>query len=421
MRNHIGSCKQVIQNHHFSLAALYGIEKPMINTFDGVYLDHNATTPVNEALFELVPQWMSQFGNPSSIHQASRGPRTLIREARSEIAQFLNVSPLEIIFNSGASEGSSTVIKTVWEKRGSGRNEFICSLVEHPSVLKTMQAIERQGAVVHWVPVNKKGELDMAFLSQKLGPKTALVSVMSANNETGTVFPIKEIIVKAKQVGALVHSDCVQMFGKQHLDLKDVPLDYATFSGHKFYAMKGAGFVFVRKTAPYVALIEGGAQERFRRGGTENTVGIAAMGFMAKKMRTMELAAKWAEIESHRDFLEAAVTKEISDLHFTARESARLGNTSHMMIEGIDAETLLINLDLDGFFVSTGAACSSGNPEPSPVLLSMGFTRQEAQTSVRVSLGWATRREDVERFVVRLKEIVLRLREMKKELGDVAI
>ncbi len=261
----------------------------------------------------------------------------------------------------------------------------------------------------------------MAYLAEKLSAKTALVSVMSANNETGTLFPIQEIVVKAKQVGALVHSDCVQMFGKHSLDLKELQVDYATFSGHKFYALKGAGFIFVRKTAPYTALIDGGAQERFRRGGTENTVGIAAMGFMAKTMRMMDLTNTQAQIAAHRDYLETILEKEISKLHFTARETPRLGNTSHMMIEGIDAETLLINLDLERFFVSTGAACSSGNPEPSPVLLCMGFTRQEAQTSLRVSLGWATKREDIEKFAARLKEIVLRLREMKKELSDVAV
>lgn len=388
----------------------------MNTTFDGVYLDHNATTPVNTALFELVPFWMSQFGNPSSLHQASRGPRTLIREARREIAEFLNVSPLEIIFNSGASEGNNTIIKSVWEKYSTTeRREFICSSVEHPSVTRAMQAIEKKGALIHWIPVNKDGECDLAFIYEKISTKTALVSVMSANNETGTVFPIKDILVKAKQVGALVHSDCVQMLSKHSLNLGKLGVDYATFSGHKFYSLKGSGFVFVRKTAPYVALIDGGAQERFRRGGTENILGIAAMGQMVKIMRTMDLENKWAEIQTQRDFLEDFAIKQIAGVHITAKKSPRLGNTSHMMIEGIDAEMLLINLDLEGFFVSTGAACSSGSPEPSPVLLSMGFSREQAQTSLRVSLGWSTTRGDIENFVVRLKEIVRRLREMKKE------
>jgi cysteine desulfurase len=393
----------------------------MINTFDGVYLDHNATTPVDSSLFPLVPEWMSQFGNPSSIHQASRGPRTLIREARAQIAEVLNVSPLEIVFNSGASEGNNTVIKTVWERKGSERSEFICSSVEHPSVMKAMQAIQKKGAVIHWIPVNKDGELDLNFIKSVLGPKTALVSVMSANNETGTLFPVKEIVALAKAAGALVHSDCVQMFGKHALDLKDLGVDYATFSGHKFYALKGSGFMYLKKTAPYVSLIDGGAQERFRRGGTENTLGIAAMGHMAKQMTKEMLTPLWADIQSHRDFFEANIVKDLPGVHITAQKSNRLGNTSHMMIEGIDAETLLINLDLDGFFVSTGAACSSGNPEPSPVLLSMGFTRAEAQTSLRVSLGWGTKRSDIEKFQARLKDVVIRLRQMKKEFSDVSL
>lgn len=393
----------------------------MTNTFDGVYLDHNATTPVDLSLLPFIPTWMSQFGNPSSIHQASRGPRTLIREARAQLAELLGVSPLEIVFNSGASEGNNTVIKGVWDRKGKERNEFICSSVEHPSVLKAMQTIEKKGAIIHWIPVNRKGELDLEFVKSKLSEKTALVSIMSANNETGTLFPVKSVVELAKNVGALVHSDCVQMFGKHPLNLKDLGVDYATFSGHKFYALKGSGFMYIRKTAPYVSLIDGGAQERFRRGGTENTLGIAAMGHMARTMAGMNLGSKWAEIEKLRDGFEDSIIRDISGVHITARIAARLGNTSHMMIEGVDAETLLINLDLDGFFVSTGAACSSGNPEPSPVLLNMGFSRQEAQTSLRVSLGWSSNQADMDAFSVRLKDVVARLRQMKKELSDVVI
>ncbi len=393
----------------------------MINTFDGVYLDHNATTPVNSELASHFPDWLSQFGNPSSIHQVSRGPRTLIREARNEIAYYLNVSPLEIVFNSGGSEGNNTVIKAVWDKRGLTRNEYICSAVEHPSVLRAMQSIEKKGAIVHWVPVNRDGELDLEFLTEKLCEKTALVSIMSANNETGSLFPVQEIALKAKQAGALMHSDCVQMLGKHALNLTELGVDYATFSGHKFYALKGSGFIYVRKTAPFVSLIDGGAQERFRRGGTENTAGIAAMGFMVKKMKAVDFESAWNEQKSIRDYLEMTVLKQIPNVKITARNSPRLINTSHMMIDGIDAETLLINLDLDGFYVSTGAACSSGSPEPSPVLLSMGFSRQEAQTSLRISVGWSTQRNEIEKFVTRLKELVLRLRLIKKEFSHVEL
>lgn len=395
------------------------------STLGGVYLDHNATTPVDPSLFELVPVWMSQFGNPSSIHQASRGPRTLIREARLKIAEFLNVSPLEIVFNSGASEGNNTVIKSIWDRRGKERPEFLCSSVEHPSVIKAMQAIEKKGAIIHWIPVNKDGVLDLNFVKTHLGPKTALVSVMSANNETGTLFPVTELVGMAKAAGALIHSDCVQMFGKQSIDLKKLGVDYATFSGHKFYSLKGCGFMYIKKTAPFENLIDGGAQERFRRGGTENTVGIAAMGHMATKMSEMGLFGKMglsdklAELGQMRDSMEARLVAEIPELHITAQASPRLTNTSHMMIAGIDAETLLINLDLDGFYVSTGAACSSGNPEPSPVLLAMGFTRNEAQTSLRVSLGWNSKADDLEKFVDRLGQTVSRLRQMKRELTNV--
>jgi len=394
---------------------------PMITTTDGVYLDHNATTKVDPSLFGLVPGWMSQFGNPSSIHQASRGPRTLIREARIRLAEALKVSPLELVFNSGASEGNNTVVKAIWSLRGVERPEFLCSAVEHPSVTKAMQAIQKKGAIVHWIPVNKDGELDLKFVQAHLSTKTALISVMSANNETGTLFPVAQLVDMAKNVGAYVHSDCVQMFGKHALDLKKLGVDYATFSGHKFYSLKGAGFMYVKKTAPFENFIDGGAQERFRRGGTENTLGIAAMGHMAQKMVEMGLGSKLAELGQLRDRLESQLMAEIPELYITAQKSPRLTNTSHMMIAGIDAETLLINLDLDGFFVSTGAACSSGNPEPSPVLLAMGFTRSEAQTSLRVSLGWNSQSKDLDKFVQRLKEIVSRLRQMKKDSENVTL
>lgn len=341
------------------------------------------------------------------------------------LANALNVSPLELIFNSGASEGNNTVIKAIWDRRGKERPEFLCSAVEHPSAMKAMQAIQKKGAIVHWIPVNKDGELDLNFVEQHLSSKTALVSVMSANNETGTLFPLAQVVDMAKNVGALVHSDCVQMFGKHALDLKKLGVDYATFSGHKFYSLKGAGFLYAKKTAPFENLIDGGAQERFRRGGTENTLGIAAMGHMAQKMSAMDMTTKLIELGRLRDRMEERLVAEIPELHITAQKSPRLTNTSHMMIAGIDAETLLINLDLDGFFVSTGAACSSGNPEPSPVLLAMGFTRNEAQTSLRVSIGWSTKEDDLEKFVERLKEIVSRLRsmqrQMKKELDNVTV
>lgn len=380
------------------------------------YFDHNATTPVAEELLQELPNWLKSWGNPSSIHQSGRAPKNLIRDSRQAVAQFLGVSTLEIIFNSGASEGNNTVVKGLFECLLTGvtsktRTEFMCSQVEHPSVIKAYRYIEARGAKVHWIPVSIEGALDLDFFKTHLSEKTLLVSIMGANNETGNLFPTKQLSQWAHEKGALFHCDGVQLIGKTYLDFKSLDVDYATFSGHKFYALKGTGFMYVKKGSPYINLIDGGAQERSRRGGTENTFGIASQGFMLKLMSSEQ--HKISELENLRNTLEEKVLKSISGVHITGVKNPRLVNTSHMMIEGIDGETLLMNLDLEGFHVSTGAACSSGNPEPSPVLLSMGFTRDQAQSSLRVSLGWKSTQAEVDKFVIVLEKIVKRLREIK--------
>ncbi|MCK6597695.1 MAG: cysteine desulfurase [Bdellovibrionaceae bacterium] len=382
------------------------------------YLDHNATTPIWETLYEEVPKWMKSWGNPSSIHQTGRAPKNILREARKQIAEYLQVSPLEIVFNSGASEGNNTVIKGLAEKillepmqHRTEKCEFMCSTVEHPSVLKTYQWLENKGLKVHWIPVNQDGELSLDFYEQHLSEKVLLVSVMGANNETGNVFPIAKLCQLAHQKGALFHCDGTQLMGKAEFDFTSMNVDYATFSGHKFYALKGIGFLYIKKNLPYTQLIHGGAQERYRRSGTENTFGIASMGYMLELMAKEK--NKILTMQLLRDDFEKQVLQRISDVRITGAKAPRLANTSHMMIDGVDGETLLMNLDLEGFPVSTGAACSSGNPEPSPVLLSMGFTRDQAQSSLRVSLGWGTEKQQLDLFVETLEKIVKRLREIK--------
>lgn len=378
-----------------------------------VYLDHNATTPHSSILKSRWMELASISGNPSSIHQDSRVSKTILRETRKKLADFLGCSSLEIIFTSGASEGNNAVLKSVFSLLKESRNEFIISHVEHPSVLKTVEALREWGATVHLVPVNRDGILDINFVKEKLSEKTALVSVMYANNETGSVFPISEISRLAHAAGALVHSDCVQMLGKSVVDFKSLDVDYATFSAHKFYSMKGTGFVYVKKSSPWIPLIHGGGQERSRRGGTENITGIAALNIVLDELKSYE--SKISEVKKMRDDMEAQILEKISDVSITAVVGTRLANTSSLVIKGVDGETLLMSLDLKGFSVSTGAACSSGNPEPSPVLLSMGLSRQEAQNSLRVSLGWENTREEIQSFVNCLIETVEKLRAIEDE------
>ncbi len=389
---------------------------------DQVYLDHNATTPISELVAQQVPRWLEQWGNPSSIHQAGRGPKALMRTARDQVARMLGVNPLELIFTSGGSEANNLALKGVFEsfERPSilprkDRRKYLVSSVEHPSLRRTVEYLAERGAQIEFIPVHRDGSIDLDEYERLLDDDVALVSVMYANNETGNIFPIKKMAEMAHSVGALFHSDCVQALGKANLNLRDLGVDLASFAGHKFYALKGCGVLYTRKGLNLESLIHGGGQERHRRGGTENILGIASLGAMCALKD--EVGIRAVETERLRDHFEARVLEEIPAISITGVESPRLPNTSSLIIPGVDGETLLMNLDMRGFAVSTGAACSSGSPEPSPVLLAMGLSRAEAQSSLRVGLGWGTTRDEMDRFVETLKAVVLHLRSFNTQSG----
>jgi cysteine desulfurase len=383
------------------------------------YLDYNATSPLSDKVVQNWNQALDLWGNASSIHWAGRKSKLLLRETRQKLAEILEISPLELIFNSGGSEGNNTVIKTFSDlvSASSIRKEFITSTVEHPSVRKCFEALQEQGHVVHWISVDKNGNFDFAGFKKVLSEKTLLVSVMLANNETGTIFPIAEIAKLAHANGAYVHADCVQGLGKIKLSLKDLDVDYATFSAHKIGGVKGLGFLYQKKGTPLKNLILGGAQERQRRGGTENNLGIWALSQCLDQLRNIEHT--YLDIKAKRDHLEDLIKQQISGCVFNCSTGERLPNTSSMIISGVDGETLLMSLDLKGYAVSTGAACSSGNPEPSPVLLAMGFSRAEAQSSLRVSIGFNTTDEVILHFVETLKEVVTRIRSINSQDNQV--
>lgn len=380
------------------------------------YLDFNATTPLSLEVAGKVPEVLQIWGNPSSIHWAGQATKTVLREARQNVAAALGVSPLELIFTSGGSEANNTVLQSFFEKsRDLERNEFITTEIEHPSILKALAHLRELGAVVHTISIDREGQLDWEHFQTVLSEKTALVSMMLANNETGLLLPIREIAEKAHAVGAKMHTDAVQALGKIPLNLQELGVDFASFSAHKFYALKGIGVLYSKKGNDLRPLIFGGGQERHRRGGTENTLGIWSLGFMTGKHA--EIARKAECVRFLRDHLEARITSEISNVKITHGNASRLPNTSSLVISGIDGETLLMSLDVKGYAVSTGAACSSGSPEPSPVLLSLGLSRDEAQSSLRVSLGWTTTQEEIESFVDTLKGVVERLRELKSNFS----
>lgn len=390
-----------------------------LRTKGQIYLDHNATSPIAERVRDRIPVWIENWGNPSSIHQAARGPKALLRESRDKVARILGVNPLELIFTSGGSEANNLAIKGVFESftgpdlSGRGfRNHYLFSSVEHPSVRRTAEYLRARGAEVEFIPVSRQGSIDLADFATRVSERTALVSVMLANNETGNIFPIKEMARIAHEKGALFHTDGVQALGKIPVDLRDLDVDLASFAGHKFYALKGCGVLYARRGVKLESLIHGGGQERHRRGGTENILAIASLGAMCELKD--EVLARGEEMECLRDHMERRILAEIPRVSLTGAESPRLPNTSSLVLPGVDGETLLMNLDMRGFAVSTGAACSSGSPEPSPVLLAMGLSRDEAQWSLRVGLGWSTCQEEVDRFVDTLKDVVHHVR----SLGD---
>lgn len=393
-----------------------------MQTIERIYLDHNATTrPFSEMAQELSKLLLSAdsslWGNPSSIHMDSRGPKNILRECHRKFSKIINCNPLEVVFNSGASEGNNTVFKSVWshyERHGKTPNEYLISNVEHPSVAKVADHLSSLGAIVKKIPVSRSGEIDLDFIQQNISDQTALVSVMLANNETGAVFPISQISKILKMRNILFHVDCVQALGKLPIDVKELQVDYATFSAHKFYALKGTGALYVKKGAPYENLIFGGGQERHRRGGTENIVGLWAFEFMLDQLllNPEVLSQKIQSMEKLRNSFESLILKNIENVSITNSDVPRICNTSSLVINGVDGETLLMSLDLKGFAVSTGAACSSGSPEPSPVLLAMGLSRDEAQSSLRVSVGWETTEADILKFSNCLIQEVKRLREI---------
>jgi cysteine desulfurase len=383
-----------------------------------IYLDHNATTPVAESVRDQLVSWVEHWGNPSSIHQSGRGPKALMRESRDKIAKALGANPLELIFTSGGSESNNLALKGVFEamKKNeqfgrSPRHRYLFSDVEHPSVRRAAEYLVEQGAEVAFIPVLRDGSIDLARYEELLDDRVALVSVMLANNETGNLFPVKEMAARAHAYGALFHTDAVQALGKIPVDLSELGVDLASFSGHKFYALKGSGLLFCRRGLSIESQIHGGGQERHRRGGTENLLAIASLGFMCGFKD--QIASRANEVECLRNRMEARILEEIRGVHLTGAESPRLPTTSSLVIDGVDGETLLMNLDMKGFSVSTGAACSSGSPEPSPVLLAMGLTRHEAQSSLRVGLGWGTTLAEIDAFVETLKVVIAHVRSLQ--------
>ena len=391
---------------------------------DRIYLDANATTPLlPEVVDAMRPFWIESFGNPSSAHHSGQRTRSAVEHARASVARLLHCSPKEIVFTSGGTESDNLaltgILSPFLDKRQPAH--LITTEIEHHAVLYTAQALHRRGLDVTYLPPTSDGLIDPDTLEAALRPHTELVSIMFANNETGAIQPIGKLarIAKAYNPSILFHTDAVQAAAKLPLDLGGPDLagalkniDLLSISGHKMYAPQGTGILFVRNGIHLAPLFHGGPHERQRRAGTENVPGIVALG------RASELALTWLsseapnELSTLRDRLEQGLLAAIPNAHINGSTARRSPNTTNLRFDGVDAEALLIALDMQGIAASFGAACQSGATEPSHVLLAMGLSSAQARSSLRLSLSRLTTPEEIDRALEIIPAAVSRLRSL---------
>ena len=342
------------------------------------YFDHNATTPIADSVLEVYSKSLKDcHGNASSIHYHGQQAKMVLEKARRQVGALLGASPKDVVFTSGGTEADNLAIFGVM--RGNKRRHAVTTTIEHPAVLNCFAQLEREGFDVTYVGCNAVGVVEPEAIRQAVGPETALVSVMHANNELGTIQDIGSMAKIAHEAGALFHSDGVQMAGKLPMDVGATGVDLYAISGHKFHAPKGVGALYVRKGVVLAPHQFGGRHEQGRRAGTENVPALAAMGQAAE-------IASGSGVAELRDHLERELSR-LPDVRLNALLAPRLPNTSNICFSGIEGEAMVISLDLKGFSVSSGAACSSGAVEPSHVLLAIGLSREQAKSCIRFSLG----------------------------------
>ncbi len=373
-----------------------------------VYLDHNATTPLDERVLEaMLPFLRDEYGNPSSLHWFGQRARAAVEEAREQVARLLGAAPAEIVFTASGSESDNMALRGVAARAKAPRRKLVVSEIEHHAVLNCAKALREEGLPVAVARVPESGRLEPAHLAAELDDTVALVSLMLANNETGVVQPVAEVARAAHARGALVHCDAVQAAGKLGVDVRALGVDLLTLSAHKLYGPKGVGCLYLKRGTPMLPLVRGGGQERNRRAGTENVAGIVGFG-AAAALALESQDAESARLAALRDRLE----KRLLALGRVRRngEASRLANTTNLSFEGTEAESLLMALDLEGVAVSTGAACAAGASEPSHVLRAMGFPPERVQSSLRFSLGRKTSEIEVDHAAGVIAAVVERQR-----------
>jgi cysteine desulfurase len=377
-----------------------------------IYLDYNATTPICHAAREAMLPYLDQhFGNPSSVHAAGREGRAAVDDARDKLAALLHIKPHEIIFTSGGTESCNLAVLGLTRCRMQRGGHVISAKTEHHAVLNTVEHLEKyEDFEVTWLNVSSNGIVDLNQLAESIRPETRLVSIMAANNETGVIQPLREISQICRKRGVLLHTDMVQAFGKMEIDLSLV--DAASFAAHKFYGPKGAGFLFLRSGLSIQPLMFGGAHENERRPGTENVAAIAGMAAAAEwtlrdRVQEQEREAKL------RDELWTRISKSVPEVKQNGANAPRLANTLNVSLLGLDSETLLIALDLEGVCASSGSACMVGSVVASHVLLAMGLPIERAHSAVRFSLGKWTTADEIKATGDAVRKIVERLQTRK--------
>jgi len=376
-----------------------------------VYLDNNATTPVDPAVAEKMSLFLKDhFGNPSSLYPIGRQVKEMITEARETVAKAIGASRTEIVFTGSGSEADNFAIRGVLDAFPE-KNEIITSTIEHPAILQTANYLEKKGVKVTYAPVDKFGTVDVNFIRDVITPRTALITIMHANNEIGTIQPIEEISQIARDKGILLHTDAVQSFGKLDVNVNNLGVDLLSISAHKIYGPKGVGALYIRKGTSISPLIYGGHQEREMRAGTENTAGIIGLGEAVRIIKEIGDKDK-KRINKLAEKLKRGIEDKIPKVKFNGHEKKRIKGTLNYAFFGLEAEAILLALATKGIYVSTGSACSEGAEDVSHVLDAIGLKPEVARSCIRFSLGRFSTEEDIDLVLKELPDIVKKLREI---------
>lgn len=383
-----------------------------------IYLDNAATTRTSQEVVDaMLPYFTESYGNPSSIYELGQRSKEAITKAREEIAQVIGAKTEEIYFTAGGSEADNWAIKAAYEAYKNKGNHIITTKIEHHAVLHTCQYLEKQGAKVTYLDVDENGLIDLEQLQKAITPETILITIMFANNEIGTIEPVKEIGMIAKEHGILFHTDAVQAFGQVPIDVDEMNIDMLSSSAHKINGPKGIGCLYIRKGVKIRSFIHGGAQERKRRAGTENVPGIVGYG-VAARMAAETMEARTKKEQELRDYFIRRVLEEVPYTRLNGDPKKRLPNNANFSFRFIEGESLLIMLDMKGIAGSSGSACTSGSLDPSHVLLAIGLPHEIAHGSLRLTLGADTTKEDLDYTLDQIKEIVAKLRNLSPLYED---